>query len=112
VNGSSSRLRRRGLGLATATTSATFFPHREHRIRFPTASSVGERFAQLKPTPEFVRIAPHQHVMRTRKWRAPSNARPSVIQIFAANLSRSGSGLAALGYDKGYLAQRGAVLFV
>jgi hypothetical protein len=42
----------------------------------------------------------------------PSNARPSVIQIFAANLGRSGSSLAALGYDKGYLAQRGAALFV
>jgi hypothetical protein len=41
----------RGLGLATATTSATFFPHREQRIRVASAASVtflpsepGERF--------------------------------------------------------------------
>jgi hypothetical protein len=38
--------------LATATTSATFFPHCEQRIRFPTASSVGERShsSSLRPS--------------------------------------------------------------
>jgi len=74
---------------------------------------LGGAFAQLKPTPKFVRTAPHQRVMRTRKWRAPSNARPSVIQVFALCQSQqNGSSLAALGYDKGSLAQGGAALFV
>jgi hypothetical protein len=30
----------RGLGLATATTSATFFPHCEHRIRLASVTKV------------------------------------------------------------------------
>ena len=41
----------RGLGLATATTSAAFFPHLEQRIRELTRSSKSsERVARLRST--------------------------------------------------------------
>jgi len=54
------RPRPRGLGLATATTSATFLPHCEHRIRAARAASVAERPAILaSASGSMCRAAPH-----------------------------------------------------
>ena len=50
----------RGLGLATATTSAAFFPHLEQRIRELTRSSKSsERVARLRSTPSGWDGRPH-----------------------------------------------------
>ena len=62
------RPRPRGLGLATATTSATFLPHCEHRIRAARAASVAERPAILaSASGSMCRDAPHGQVTRTMK---------------------------------------------
>src|SRR5215472_19113964 len=58
----------RGLGLATATTSATFLPHCEHRIRSARAASVTERPAiRASASGSMCRDAPHGQVTRTMK---------------------------------------------
>jgi hypothetical protein len=58
----------RGLGLATATTSAAFFPHLEQRIR--DASSLSVTFQPIRRAGAWSGIsrpAPHSHTTRTRK---------------------------------------------
>jgi len=68
----------RGLGLATATISATFFPHCEHRIRCARAASVAERLAILASASGSIwREAPHGQVTRTRKF--PPSASSSFL---------------------------------
>ena len=44
------RLLTRGLGLATATTSAAFFPHCEQRIRGASASRVVDQPTKRAPS--------------------------------------------------------------
>jgi hypothetical protein len=58
----------RGLGLATATISATFLPHCEHRIRCARAANVAERPPiRASATGSMCREAPHGQLTRTRK---------------------------------------------
>ena len=60
--------RSRGLGLATATTSATFFPQFEHRIRTASFASVTDRPAICaSASGSICREVPHGQVTRTRK---------------------------------------------
>jgi hypothetical protein len=57
----------RSLGLATATTSATFFPHCEHRIRCARAANVAERPAiRASASGSMWRDATRWQVTRTR----------------------------------------------
>jgi hypothetical protein len=65
-----------GLGLATATTSATFFPQGEHRIRFATAANVAERPAiRASASGSMCRDTPHGQVTRTRESPKHSSSR-------------------------------------
>jgi hypothetical protein len=65
----------RAFGLATATTSATFFPQFEHRIRCARAASVADRpTIRASASGSMCREAPHEHVTRTRKSRARHRA--------------------------------------
>jgi hypothetical protein len=58
----------RGLGLATATTSATFIAHSEHRIRAARAANVAARPAiRASASGSMCRDAPQGQVTRTRK---------------------------------------------
>jgi hypothetical protein len=60
--------RPRTLGLATATTSATFFPQFEQRIRAASFASVAHLPAILaSASGSMWRDAPHGHETRTRK---------------------------------------------
>jgi hypothetical protein len=66
----------RGLGLATATTSAAFFPHLEQRMR--GASSVSVIFQPIRRARAWggiSRQAPHSHTTRTRKSPKQSSSR-------------------------------------
>jgi hypothetical protein len=54
-------------GLAPATTSATFFPQFEHRIRVASFASVTDLPAiRASASGSMWREAPHGHVTRTR----------------------------------------------
>jgi hypothetical protein len=58
----------RGLGRATATTSATFFPHCEHRIRVASCASVADLPAiRASASGSIWRDVPQGHVTRTGK---------------------------------------------
>jgi hypothetical protein len=58
----------RGLGLATATTSAIFFPHCEHRIRLASAANVTDLPAsRASASGSMWRDVPHGQLTRTRK---------------------------------------------
>jgi len=58
----------RGLGLATATTSATFFPHCEHRIRVASFANVTDLPAiRASASGSMWREVPQGQVTRTRK---------------------------------------------
>jgi hypothetical protein len=62
------RENRRGLGLATATTSATFLPQCEQRIRVASFVSVTDLPAiRASASGSTRRVAPHGHETRTRK---------------------------------------------
>ena len=62
------RPRPRGLGRATATTSATFLPHCEQRIRVANAASVTFLpTSRASASGSMCRDAPHGHVTRTMK---------------------------------------------
>jgi hypothetical protein len=66
----------RGLGLATATTSAAFFPHLEQRI--PGASSFGVTFQptrHARACGAISRQAPQSQTTRTRKSRKHASSR-------------------------------------
>jgi hypothetical protein len=65
-----------GLGLATATTSAAFFPHLEQRIR--DASSCNVTFQptrRARACGVISRQAPHSHTTLTRKSPKQSSSR-------------------------------------
>jgi hypothetical protein len=66
----------RRLGLAIATTSATLFPHCEHRIRSARAANVAERPAiRASASGSMGRDAPHGQVTRTTKSLKQSSSR-------------------------------------
>lgn len=57
----------RGLGLATATTSAVFFPHCEQRIRCASSLSVIDQpTRRASASGSMCREAPHVQLTRTR----------------------------------------------
>jgi hypothetical protein len=65
----------RGLGRATATTSATFLPHCEQRIRVASCASVTDLPASLASASGSIwRDAPHEQVTRTMKSRRASSS--------------------------------------
>src|SRR5579863_687451 len=67
--------RPRRLGFATATTSATFFPDCEHRIRSARAANVAERPAiRASASGSICRNAPQGQVTRTRQSRKQSSS--------------------------------------
>jgi hypothetical protein len=58
----------RGLGLAIATTSATFFSHCEHLIRVASEANVADLPAiRARASGSMCRDAAHGHVTRTMK---------------------------------------------
>jgi len=64
------------LGLATATTSAAFFPQLEQRIRLASFASVTDRRAiRASASGSMCRDAPHWQVTRTRKTPKQSSSR-------------------------------------
>jgi hypothetical protein len=66
----------RGLGLATATTSATFFPQFEQRIRAASFASVTDLPAmRASASGSMRRDAPHGQETRTRKSPKQSSSR-------------------------------------
>ena len=57
----------RGLGLATATTSAVFSPHCEQRIRCASSVSVTDQpTRRARASGSMCREAPHTQLTRTR----------------------------------------------
>jgi hypothetical protein len=65
----------RGLGRATATTSATFFPHCEQRIRVESAASVTDLPAsRASASGSMCREVPQGQVTRTRKSPSASSS--------------------------------------
>ena len=66
----------RGLGRATAITSATFLPHCEQRIRVASAASVMDLPAiRASASGSMCRDVPQGHVTRTRKSPKHSSSR-------------------------------------
>jgi len=66
----------RGRGFATATTSATFFPQFEHRIRVVSFASVTDLPAiRASASGSMWLDAPHGQVTRTRKSPRASSSR-------------------------------------
>ena len=66
----------RGLGLATATTSATFFPHCAQRIRLASAASATDLPAmRASASGSMCRDVPQGQVTRTRESPKHSSSR-------------------------------------
>ena len=66
----------RGLGLATATSSATFLPHCEQRIRAASFENVTDLPAiRASASGSMCRDVPHGQVTRTRKSPKQSSSR-------------------------------------
>jgi len=65
----------RGRGLATATTSAAFFPHREQRIRSASSLSVIDQPSRrARASGSISRHAPQSQMTRTRNWPKQSSS--------------------------------------